>query len=97
MPRRNRRIKSNHASGELAALNFAISQAKLAKLEADLSPRPLTPDYSAYENRYEDLPPLHPDDAARLEEELIELLTVDEEKRKKEKHDWYMSMAHWAP
>ncbi len=76
----------------LKQVKIKIEQAKLAKLEADLPP----PNKGEF-TRYEDLPPLPVEDRERLEQELIDMLTVDEDKRKKEKHDWYMSMAHWAP
>ena len=47
--------------------------------------------------RYKDLPPLPVEDRERLKKKLVAMLTVDDDKRKQEKHDWYMSMAHHAP
>lgn len=86
------RNKSRNTDDDIKAVKLKIEQAKLAKLEADLPP----PNKGEF-TRYEDLPPLPVEDRERLEQELIDMLTVDQDKRKKEKHDWYMSMAHWAP
>jgi len=79
-------------SGAARQVKLEIERAKLTKLEADLPP----PNKAEF-TRYEDLPPLPVEDRERLEQELIDMLTVDQDIRKKEKHDWYMSMAHWAP
>lgn len=89
---KHRRTKRRSETSPLERVKLATAKARLAKLESDLPKKP----YEDY-IRYEDLPPLHPDDAERLKAELIEMLTVDDEKHKKEKYDWYMSMAHWAP
>jgi len=86
------RRKKNTPKDPLQSVQVATAKARLAKLKAELPP-PATAEYT----RYEDLRPLHPDDRARLKQKFIDLLTVNEEKLKKEKHDWYMSMAHWAP
>jgi hypothetical protein len=89
---KHRRAKHRSDNSPLERVKLATAKARLAKLETDLPQKPC-PEYI----RYEDLRPLHPEDRERLKAELIEKLTVDDEKRKKEKHDWYMSMAHWAP
>lgn len=89
---KHRRAKQRLANSPLERVKLATAKARLAKLEADLPEKPCK-EYT----RYEDLPPLNLEDRERLKAELIEKLTVDDEKRKKEKHDWYMSMAHWAP
>jgi len=68
MPRK----KPKPQSEDLAAVNLSIAKARLTKLEADL-PSPPTPKYT----HYEDLPPLRPEEAEELKQELIELLTVD--------------------
>jgi len=68
MPRK----KPKPQSEDLAAVNLSIAKARLTKLEADL-PSPPTPEYT----HYEDLPPLRPEEAEELKQELIELLTVD--------------------
>jgi len=86
------RRKKRNAKDPIQSLKIATAKARLAKVEAERPPSPQT-EYT----RYEDLPPLHPEERDALKEELIELLTVNEAHRKKEKHNWYMSMAHWAP
>jgi len=93
MPRhKHRQTKRRSDNCPLEAVKLATAKARLAKLEADLPKKPLE-EYT----RYEDLPPLHPDDAEILKQDLIKQLTWDDDRRAKQKHDWYMSMAHWAP
>ena len=89
---KHRRTKHRSETSPFERVKLATAKARLARLEAEQPKKP----YEDY-IRYEDLPPLHPQDAERLKAELTEMLTVDDEKRKKEKYDWYMSMAHLAP
>jgi len=86
------RRKKNTPKDPLQRVKVATAKARLAKLKAELPP-PATAEYT----RYEDLRPLPPEDRARLKQKFIDLLTVSAEEQRREKYDWYMSMAHWAP
>ena len=86
------RRKKHTPKDPLQKLKLATAKARLAKLEAELPP----PSPQAY-TRYEDLPPLMPEDRDRLKAELIEQLEKARIKHEREKYEWYMSMAHLAP
>ena len=93
MPRHKRRgAKAHSDTSPIERVKLATAKARLAKIEAEMPEEPLS-EYT----RYEDIPPLSLEDRDRLKADLIRALTAGEERRKKEKYDWYMSMAHWAP
>ena len=76
----------------LIGVKLATAKARLTKLEVELP----APEARAF-TRYEDLPPLPVEDREAFEAELIKALDWDTPEYRKKKHDWYMSMAHFAP